>query len=104
MPGSFSNSPSATSKAPTKYLHSWSDNFIPEGGGVAVMAVEGQVDEVDHCCAERVYLPSLTPSGLSIGMTLKTNLSLSSRARGSWVSVMKARKPFIIREELVSPG
>ena len=49
-------------------------------------------------------LPSKTPSGLSIGMILKTKLARSRMARGSSSRSKKARSPSTTCEAGVSPG
>lgn len=46
----------------------------------------------------------MTPSGLSIGMSLKTNRFLRALARGSSSLRIKLRKPLNTKEEGVSPG
>ena len=52
---------------------------------------------------EHLVFPTITPSGLSIGTTLKMNLSLRSAAT-SESPVKKCKMPLIIHELGVSPG
>lgn len=52
---------------------------------------------------EHLLLPTITPSGFSIGTSLKINFSLNSLA-GPQSLVRKSNTPFIIQEEGVSPG
>lgn len=53
--------------------------------------------------SEHRLLPTITPSGFNMGMSLNMNFSRSSLA---WAEspVRKSRKPFIIHEDGVSPG
>lgn len=53
--------------------------------------------------SELRVLPTMTPSGLSIGTSLKMNLWRSFFATYE-SPVMKSMKPFIIHEAGVSPG